>query len=342
MKKSNYSILIIIVFTITLLIPVATAHVPIQSGDNHSIEDALHVHNPTKSWAIYDEIHDTNQANYYELDMKSGMRLRVSVFTPDESDFSPGIVVMGPKFNNSVQVPNLIEVPEGYSAIVIASERPSESEYEPFTPSSSYRTAEFDMKLNHTGTYYIAVFEPNHTGKVGIAIGYIESFGLDEWIMIPFDVINIHLWEGQSLLQIIAPLIITIVVGLVFILWRWIKRKKGPNTLPTRIGTFTGLLYIGTGAMLFSQMGIALSKTAVTPAVSFTIIFAVIPIILGLAILKISFKEPTELHKTQRIKFLIYGILGLFLWAGLIVGPILIMLSSILPKNLKMSSQNKV
>jgi len=46
-------------------------------------------------------------------------------------------------------------------------------------------------------------------GKYGIAIGYKEEFTLSEWLLIPIDVINIHQWEGQSLILILMPLLLS-------------------------------------------------------------------------------------------------------------------------------------
>jgi hypothetical protein len=43
----------IIVFS---LMPVALAHVPLGVGENDSLQNAARADNPTKSWAIYDDI----------------------------------------------------------------------------------------------------------------------------------------------------------------------------------------------------------------------------------------------------------------------------------------------
>jgi hypothetical protein len=323
--------LVVIILFLIILLPSASAHVPVESGDNNSLEHALEVENPTKSWAIYDGLEHGAEARYYKVELKKGERLKISVFTPEESEFSPGIVIMGMNFPNETGIPEFVEVPEGYGAIVIPGERSEHAEYEPFTPSSSYHTAEFNEKVNQSGVYYVAVYESENSGKFGVAIGYIESFSVEEWLFIPFDVINIHLWEGQNIGVILAPLIVVFIVGKIFLFYRRIKLDKPPHKLYEWLGSFASLLYIGTGAMILLQMTIALSKSGISAAVAPTIVFAGIPIALGLFILRFSIKGNIERTMDDRFKLLMYGAVGLVFWAGLIVGPVIVIITSLLP-----------
>lgn len=325
--------LILLVILCIILIPTASAHVPVESGNNDSIKRALHVENPTKSWAIYDELEHGAEARYYKVELKKGERLKISVFTPEEADFKPGIVVMGPNFSNASAsvVPTFVEIPEEYGTIMVLGERSEHAEYEPFTPSSSYRTAEFDEKINQTGVYYFAVFEPENSGKFGVALGYIESFSVEEWLLIPFDVINIHLWEGQNIGVILAPLIVIFIIGKIFLFYRRIKLNKPPHKLHEWLCGIASLLYIGTGAMTLLQMAIALSISGASASVVVTLIFAGIPIALGYFILQFSISGEANLTMNSRIKLLIYGALGLVFWAGLIVGSVIVIITSLLP-----------
>ncbi|MFW6142191.1 MAG: hypothetical protein ACOC53_06500 [Candidatus Saliniplasma sp.] len=49
-------IVLIIVAVLLLSINTVYAHVPIVTDGNDSLEDAAHVHDPTKSWTIYSEL----------------------------------------------------------------------------------------------------------------------------------------------------------------------------------------------------------------------------------------------------------------------------------------------
>lgn len=316
-------------FAFLLTLPLASAHVPSFAGGGDSPETAPHIHDPLKSWAIYDELHEGGEAHYFLVEMEEGQRLYVMLYTPDK-EFTPGLVVMGPGIESNGTVPAYVEVPDGLNACVLEGER-NGAEYEPFTPASYYYLAEFDETVNTSGDYYVAVFEPDHGGKFGIAIGYIEEFSLSEWISVPFDTMRIHMWEGQSPVIILSPLIATVIVGLVLLIrmrdrfelerahvWRW-------------VGIIAALLYIGTAFVLFTQMFIALSISGGDSSASVTLLFAVIPLLLGIGIIRIVLKSE-DLTLPSRIFLLILGVVGIFLWAGLLVGPILAFVTALYPQ----------
>ena len=67
----------------------------------------------------------------------------------------------------------------------------------------------------------MVIYEPNLLErKYGNAIGYKEEFTLSEWLLIPFDVIGIHQWEGQQLLWILNPLSLFLVFSFVLLAWK--------------------------------------------------------------------------------------------------------------------------
>jgi len=65
-------------------------------------------------------------------------------------------------------------------------------------------------------------------------------------------------------------------------------------------------------------------------AIIVTIIFALIPLILGYKLWQnsLDFKKP---DRWSRIKVIVYGLLGFFVWAGIIMGPIIAIISGLLP-----------
>ena len=102
MKKISFFIILFLL--VIIILPSTLAHVPKASGDNDHIEHALHIDDPLKSWAIYDEITDPGEVRYYSFDLKAGDRLKISVFTPDDTAFSPNLIIMTPtgeEFNAS-------------------------------------------------------------------------------------------------------------------------------------------------------------------------------------------------------------------------------------------------
>ena len=314
-----------------LLVLGAQAHVPITIGDNEALETAMHIPDPLKSWVIYSDLRDGGVANYFKFDMEQGQRLRLSLFTPRESSFTPGLVIMGPDIEPQGTVPSFIEVPEGLAARVVAGTQPETASYEPFTPSSLYELVDVDTTVNASGTYYVAVYEPSQGGWYGLAVGYREEFELDEWLRVPLDVITIHQWEGQSLIFILAPMLGIVALGFVLLFG---ERKKGVPVLQSPVswlGSFVSFLYIGSGATIVAQMGIALTVASVTSTVIITVIFALLPIIAGIAMLRIAMQARGKIEIKSRIEIAILGIVGLFIWAGLLVGPVLAIVVSLLP-----------
>ncbi|MFW5953043.1 MAG: hypothetical protein ACOCSJ_02675, partial [Candidatus Natronoplasma sp.] len=206
-----------------------------------------------------------------------------------------------------------------------------EREYEPFTPGSYYHPARYDKEVNESGTYHVIVYNEKETGgKYGLAVGYEETWGPIEWFRLPIDVIKIRIWEGQSLAQIFAPMVSVLAIGFAWTGWKYRKSGKRPDKGKEWGLLTSALLYIGSGAMLIMQMIIASVRSNPGLAVIVTTIFALIPLILGYKLWQksLDFKKP---NRWSRIKVIIYGVVGFFVWAGIIIGPVIAIISGLLP-----------
>jgi len=317
----------------------AVAHSPTTAGDNGGLESAEAVREPTKSWAYYGELHGGGEARYFRLELKAGERLYAGLFLSSDTGFLPSIAAMGPGWGNDSALPAFVAVPAGYGALVVNGTLEGR-DYEPFTPASYYQIAKVDITVNRTATYYIAVFEPDHGGKFGLAIGYVESFTAEEWLLIPFRVINIHVWEGQPLGLVLAPLIVTLAAGLPALVW-W-ARRTGRWPFPLRFwpGALAGLLLLGTGAMTVLQMALALSVSENPAGGAVTAMFAAIPVVLGIVALRGAVLN--ESGAWPRSKMVLAGALGLVFWGGLMVGPALAFVHALWPaKKVVMTTQIK-
>jgi hypothetical protein len=184
--------------------------------------------------------------------------------------------------------------------------------------------------VNRTATYYIAVFEPDHGGKFGLAIGYVESFTAEEWLLIPFRVIDIHLWEGQPLALILAPLVVALAAGLPTLAW-WARRKgKWPLPLRSWPASVAAFLFIGTGGMTVLQMALALPVSENPAGGVVTAMFAAIPLGLGMVLLGEALSDREG--PWPRAKIALAGALGLLFWGGLIIGPALAFVRALWPR----------
>ena len=318
----------IVCIALVLLAPTAGAHSPAMVGENDSLATALTVQDPAKSWAFYDDIHKGGEAKYFKLELKTGDRLYAGVFLPDNTGFLPRIAALGPGLVDEGYLPPFVDVPAGYGHVVVNGTIKGK-EYEPFTPGSYYQIGNIDITVNRSGTYYIAVFEPDRGGNYGIAIGYIESFTLQEWLLIPASVIEINLWEGQPLALILAPLALALLLGIpaIFV----VGRRKGmwPFTPAFWIGAVAALMFIGTGAMTLMQMAMALSAASDKAGGLVTAVFAAVPIALGVVALRAA--AAGVRGPWPRIKMGLVGATGLLLWGGLFIGPALAFVAAVLP-----------
>jgi len=326
----KHSKITIILFLFLLAAPYVYAHTPLTpSGENNSIENALGIPNPTKSWTMYRELHEAEEVEYFKLHLKTGDRFQFSVSTPRSEDleFMPSAVVMWPGSDINGDVPGFVEVPAGYDASLLKGLRPPAPEYEPFTPTSYYFVVDYAENIVQESDYYFAVFEPHAGGKYGLAIGYVEEFTAAEWLKIPFDLLGIHVWEGQSLLMILAPLLLTLVIGFPLLQMRY-KLSIG---LVTSVGLMAGLLDTGSGLITLVQMVIAINGATQTETYPLTLLFALIPILLGVIIVLKIVRFKSGWSRKDRVIIVMLGALGLVFWAGLIAGPILAIILGLSP-----------
>lgn len=330
MKEKTLKLLLFF-FILALLIPMGLAHVP-ERGEGYSLKDAFAISDPLKSWVIYTEYKDARPL-YYKFNLSAGDRLRAGLLTVDKG-FVPDLTIMGlglpVDFDEELR--DEFEIPVGYGVLHIHGEAREHKEYEPFTPSSYYNVLSVDFTVNETGTYYLVADSATGSGKVGIVLGYIESFTIYEWLRVPFDVAFVHHWEGQDYLLILLPMILVVFGGLLLNCYTR-KAKFDVRKTLAFVGTLT---YLGSAAIIFTQMIIGLVGATANALALVTPIFILLPALLGYSILRKVRKE--ELSRWQRGRVLIYGLVGIAFWAGYIIGPVLVVISALVPSKRKQST----
>ncbi len=204
-----------------LLAQNASAHVPITGEPGETLETAAEIEDSTKSFVIYSELHEEGEAQYFKFEIDSGTRLRMTVMIPTEyvnTLFRPTLVLMGPGLTNSSNVSDHItehiEVPAN-AGIMVFDEALLDAEYEGFTPSYFYLLEDVNLTIPETGVYYFAIYDETSYGGYAITIGYRETFTIDEWLLVPINVISIHIWEEQNLVLILAPLLLSVAIGFI-------------------------------------------------------------------------------------------------------------------------------
>ncbi|MDN7023869.1 hypothetical protein FGU65_03005 [Methanoculleus sp. FWC-SCC1] len=320
-----------IIICCCILLPAVSAHVPIMvEGDTDRLSAATIIEDPTKSWVVYARLSGNDTVDYYRFRMEEGDLIRLSLQTPEEGAFAPGMVLMGAGITEAGAAPPAVTVPGGAGATAIPGTRPDQPFFEPFTPAKSYRTAEVSLAAPETGDYVVAVYATEGSGPYALAVGTREQYTLTEWLTIPLDVIAIHLWEGQSLAFILSPLAAVVALGVALIAWQ----RRGALSAFGWTAALAGLLYIGSGAMTLTQLVIALMGPPLTAAALVTLIAALIPILLGALMLAVGLRRSAG-SRTDRIIVAVLGVLGLATWAGVLAGPVLAVIAAVLPASRK-------
>lgn len=334
---------LVLLVTAILIIPTATAHAPLGSGSNESLETATVVPEPTKSWAIYAALHEGGEAQYYVFDIGQGERIHISLLTttaPEDAEFMPGVILMGPGVPSRGFVPSYVETPDGAGILAVNGTRAAHATYEAFAPSSFVELADISMDAPASGRYYVAVQEPNRGGHYGLAIGDRESFTLSEWLLTPFSLLSVYEWERQSLPLVLLPAIATAALGL-FLL---VRRQRAGKSLDMIgwTGAVAGLLFLATGATVLSQMVLSVSRSSLDAFAIVTLIFAVVPITLGLLTVRLTLRNSGHWTLRSRLYLIVLGSGALFAWAGFVIGPILSIAAAVLPSNAALVSTPEV
>ena len=305
----------------------ACAHTTLEAEGVESIESAYVIPTPSKSWTLYKELHGPGELHYYRVNLGEGERLVVRLFVPvgEASSFTPSLVVMGPDMGGG-EAPEALEVPEGYGLELVEGNRSLGPEYEPYTPASYIYLAEYRHEPKGPATYYFAVYEPEEEGRYGLEVGYVEEFTALEWVRVPVDVFGIKLWEGQNLLLVFGPLVATVALGV----W-YVNGRETIKGAPMWLGLGASMLYVGTAVNMFTQMVLALAASGFSSGSLLTSIFISVQLGLGYSILQKTLKDRRKRDPKNRLIIAGYGVLGLLVWAGVLVGPALLLASAVYP-----------
>jgi hypothetical protein len=332
--KARTSLLVLFIAVIIAL-PIVSAHVPNFPEGNDSLETALHIDDPAKSIVVYSNLHHNDEAQYYSFHIEQGGRIYLGMLIPinSEEEFVPSFVLMGPGLGEEGELPSFIERPEDAGYIVIEGIMLEQGEYEGFTPSAFYELGDINIFAPAEGEYYVAAYSEEGEGNYALVLGYVESFTIFEFIGIPLDVIIVYQWEGQSLLEILSPFIITVVIGLILMIYG--MRKRGLEVpVYGMVGAIAGLLFLGSSAIMLYQMLYSLNQVPVNSQIIITLMFTFVPLVLGIAIIRIGLMGSRKPSRGIRATMFIIGILALFVWAGYFAGPALAIIAAILPTSI--------
>ena len=107
-----------------LLVAAAEAHIPISSQPGTTLETAVEIQDPWKSWFYYSTV-NVDEPHYYTFDAEAGERIRLMLNIPlPEGDrgFNPSMAFMGPGVLSNGSAPAFLEVPLGDGVTILQPE----------------------------------------------------------------------------------------------------------------------------------------------------------------------------------------------------------------------------
>jgi hypothetical protein len=227
----------IVLATLLLLMTTTAvlAHKPIfvDPLSNTTRANAIKISDPEISWAVYAQLSQADEVNYYRFEGKRGLRVQIEMSVPrieSARDFGFDVALIGKGLTDEVHVPVALETGEG--VIVVADEGQDDARVfdEPFTQTAYWQSQALSAELPADGTYTIAVYDPHgRTGKYVLAIGEREDFGVGDIANMPSIVLRVHEFFGDDVRRaFIVPLGIGLLVSVLVLVStiRIIRRSK--------------------------------------------------------------------------------------------------------------------
>jgi hypothetical protein len=330
MHKVGLFVTLLITIMVLAIAAPAEAHSPLFPQENHSIDTAMIIEDPAKSFAVYHEL-ESEEAAYYQFDMKAGDRIFVQVLVPvsPEEGFVPNLALLVPSTGSNEGLPSFVEVPEGYHSIVSPGDPAAEGELEPFTPGPIFILAEIDVEAPESGTYYAVVYSNDQAGNYAFVIGYLEGFTAGEILSLPLNLLTIYQWEGQQLWVALLPYILVFALGLAFAYYGF-RRMGKPDSWVKWLAVISSLAFIGSTVNVIAQLAFSFTRVPVSSLMVLSLLFAVAYLVMGLVLGRFAYKRK-ELSIGLRIAFAAIGIIGLTMWGGFYIGPILALVIALAP-----------
>lgn len=327
-KWLSFTILMLVLLTI---FPISVeAHAPKFPMGNEAADSAYVIDDVSKSSVIYNRL-GYDSAHYYALkvdDERLLIQLLVPVYDFDRG-FRPHIALMVPDWSEGAPLPSYVVVPDGFGYEVLETEVAENAEYEGFTATSFYVIVDFDELTTelYEGelTLLIAVFHSSGmSGNYAIVVGYEESFTSTELLMVPFDLLRIYQWQGSDMLLVMTPILLILLMGAILMMT---MRNNGELDLSAFLGISGGSLMIGTAATATVQMLIALSNSGLSTGIVITSLLVIMGLAGGASSILLNLQEIQT--RKKRIVVVFSALLGILSFNGLVLGPILVILSAL-------------
>jgi hypothetical protein len=185
-----------------LAAPLAWAHKPIFPGGRSCDQaSAIAVEDITVSQVAYTELTEACPQLWLAFEATANQDLYLQIALPQIERFKnlrPAVAVLGPGLP-SIDVP--FSVPEGYGGYIFTTDDVTDpvAFHEPFTGTDSWILKEVNQALPNTGQYYIVAYIPSgQFGKIWVAFGKAEQFGLGDIFSLPETIKTVRTFHEVS------------------------------------------------------------------------------------------------------------------------------------------------
>ncbi|MEP7200556.1 MAG: hypothetical protein ABI874_12115, partial [Chloroflexota bacterium] len=184
-----------LVFALCLLLlgsGVAFAHKPIfvEPRSNTTRETATPIADADVSWAVYAQLSEVGEVNYYTFTGKRGMEVEIAMSVPkidSTRDFGVTVALLGKGFSrDNPRTPFALRDGEGFVSAPDSAHDEMKVFNEEFTGTVYWTRQTLRATLPADDTYTIAVYnERGQLGKYVLAIGEREEFGVQDLLDFP-------------------------------------------------------------------------------------------------------------------------------------------------------------
>ena len=211
----------------------AHAHKPIFSeGAGGNINVAIAIDDVNISYVVYHEITADVPQLWLTFEANAGQPLFFQLGVPvieRLQDYRPALAVLGPGLPQA-DLP--FTIPDELGAVILTPDMDTEVEFfhEPITGTDSWILGTLEIDAPQQGLYYAVAYVPNSdTGKLWVAPGTVEQFGLEDIISLTDTINRVRAFHEVS--AVTLPCCVPLLAAGVLLIGgvKIIKHKKRPS-----------------------------------------------------------------------------------------------------------------
>lgn len=207
----------------------AYAHRPIfvEAQSNTTRANAVKISDAQISWAIYAQLSQPGEINYYTFAGTRGESVYINLDLPkmpETIQFGLDVALVGKGFSPSSSVPFALNAGESALVAPDSGHDPANVFFEPFTQTSYWVRQTMRVTLPSDGTFIIAVYNSeNKTGKYVLAVGEREEWDASDVPSMPNVWVGVQKYFGNTNFAnlgiglLIGAVVLTIGVAYIFL-----------------------------------------------------------------------------------------------------------------------------